>query len=91
MALEGANIIIVPAAFNMTTGPAHWELSCRARALDNQVYTILVATARHQYDEHVFYGNSIVVSSCVDVIPRLAEKEKNAFCEIGVNVVCTLR
>lgn len=32
MALEGAKAVFIPAAFNMTTGPAHWELSFRARA-----------------------------------------------------------
>ncbi|MEI3282526.1 MAG: nitrilase-related carbon-nitrogen hydrolase [Enterocloster sp.] len=29
-AQEGARVIFVPAAFNMTTGPAHWEFSFRA-------------------------------------------------------------
>lgn len=32
---EGAQVIIVPAAFNMTTGPLHWELMFRQRAVDN--------------------------------------------------------
>ena len=31
----GANIFIYPGAFNMVTGPAHWELLQRARAMDN--------------------------------------------------------
>ena len=91
MALEGANIIIVPAAFNMTTGPAHWELSFRARALDNQVYTIGVAPARNQYAEYVSYGNSIVVSPWGEVITRLSEKEEIAFCDIDLNVVDKIR
>ena len=37
MVNDGAKVIFVPAAFNMTTGPAHWELSFRTRALDNQI------------------------------------------------------
>ena len=32
MALRGARVIFAPAAFNMTTGPAHWELLLRQRA-----------------------------------------------------------
>ena len=32
MCLRGAKVIFVPAAFNMTTGPAHWELLFRQRA-----------------------------------------------------------
>ena len=43
---QGAEVIIVPAAFNMTTGPLHWELMFRQRAVDNQVYTLGAAPAR---------------------------------------------
>jgi predicted amidohydrolase len=38
MALRGAKVLFVPAAFNMTTGPAHWELLFRQRAVDNQCF-----------------------------------------------------
>ena len=39
MVLDEAQVILVPAAFNMTTGPAHWEILFRSRAVDNQVFT----------------------------------------------------
>ena len=38
MALERARVLLAPAAFNMTTGPAHWELLLRQRAVDNRGY-----------------------------------------------------
>ena len=41
MTLRGARMILAPAAFNMTTGPAHWELLLRQRAGDNQLFTVL--------------------------------------------------
>lgn len=37
MRAAGAILLCFPGAFNMTTGPAHWELLQRARAVDNQV------------------------------------------------------
>ena len=40
MALEGATVLVVPAAFTSATGPAHWELLLRARAVENQVFVI---------------------------------------------------
>ena len=43
MCLRGAKVIFVPAAFNMTTGPAHWELLFRQRAVDNQCFTVGVS------------------------------------------------
>lgn len=62
MTLAGAKLIVVPAAFNMTTGPAHWETMFRQRAVDNQVYTIGVAPARDCGGPYVSYGHSIVCS-----------------------------
>ncbi len=40
LALCGATIVAVPAAFTATTGPAHWELLLRARAVENEVYVV---------------------------------------------------
>ena len=37
----------------MTTGPAHWELLCKARALDNQVYCATVSPARDETADYV--------------------------------------
>ena len=45
MVLSGAKLIVVPAAFNMTTGPAHWELLFRQRAVAGQCYTCLLYTS----------------------------------------------
>ena len=50
MCLRGAKVIFVPAAFNMTTGPAHWELLFRQRAVDNQCFTVGVSPARDEQD-----------------------------------------
>lgn len=68
MALEGANILIFPGAFNLTTGPAHWELLFRSRALDNQVFTIGVAPALNKNSSYNSYGHSIIVNPWGEVI-----------------------
>ncbi|MDD4503550.1 MAG: carbon-nitrogen hydrolase family protein [Clostridiaceae bacterium] len=72
---EGAKAIIVPAAFNMTTGPAHWEIMFRSRAIDNQVYTVGIAPARDVNSCYISYGNSIIVSPWGDVAAKMDEKE----------------
>lgn len=73
MALRGAQAIIVPAAFNMTTGPMHWETMFRQRAVDDQVYTIGVAPARDLHGVYVSYANSLVCSPLGKVITRAGE------------------
>lgn len=38
--------MIYPGAFNTTTGPLHWELLARARAVDNQIFVAVCSPAR---------------------------------------------
>ena len=70
MTLQGAQAILAPAAFNMTTGPMHWELMFRQRAVDNQLFTVGVAPARDTDGCYVSYGNSIVCSPWGKVLCR---------------------
>lgn len=70
MALKGAEAVFVPAAFNMTTGPLHWELSFRMRAVDNQLFTLGIAPARDEGGCYVSYANSIVCSPWGRVLAR---------------------
>jgi omega-amidase len=85
MALRGATVMAVPAAFNMTTGPAHWEITFRARALDNQAFLLGAAPARNTRASYVAYGNSIAVSPWGDVLGRLDEKEGILLAEIDTS------
>lgn len=91
MAQNGAKIMIVPAAFNMTTGPAHWDLMFRSRAVDNQVYTIGCAPSRDVNGCYVSYGNSIVVSPFGDIIYKMDEKEGYKIVEIDLDYVDKVR
>ena len=75
MVLDGARMIFVPAAFNMTTGPAHWELTFRARALDNQIYMLGCAPARDTQAGYISWGHSIVTDPWGKVMKQLGEKE----------------
>ena len=70
MALAGARAIVTPAAFNMTTGPAHWELLFRQRAVDNQLFTLGVAPSRDEQGPYVSYGNTILCSPWGEVLAR---------------------
>lgn len=91
MTLKGAQILIVPGAFNMTTGPAHWELLFRQRAVDNQVYTVGVAPARDEKGSYVSYANSLVCSPWGEVICRFGEKQQLAIVELDLQKVKEIR
>lgn len=91
MALKGVKGIFVPAAFNMTTGPAHWELSFRARALDNQLYTFGISPARDENSCYTAYGNTLAVNSWGEVIGRLKEKEDILYLELDMDDIYSVR
>lgn len=75
MTQQGAQMLVVPAAFNMTTGPAHWELLFRQRAVDNQLFTAGVAPARDEAASYVSYANSILCSPWGTVLARAGSDE----------------
>lgn len=75
MTLQGAVLMVVPAAFNMVSGPAHWELSIRMRAVDNQFYVAGIAPARNEAASYVAYGHSMAADPWGQVIGALEEKE----------------
>lgn len=91
MAQKGARTIFIPAAFNMTTGPAHWELLYRSRALDNQCYVVGTSVARDPSFRYVAWGHSLVVSPWGEVIRQMDEKEGYMINEIDLDYVERVR
>ncbi len=91
MTLDGAQAILVPAAFNMTTGPAHWEVMFRQRAVDNQLFTLGCSPARDEEGEYVAYGNSIVCSPWGTVLSRADAGETILYADIDLNENASVR
>lgn len=90
MTLDGAKCVFAPAAFNMTTGPAHWETMFRQRAVDNQIYTVGVAPARGD-SGYISYANSIIVSPWGDIVYRADEKPVTEVVDIDLSTIEKVR
>lgn len=91
MALKGAKIIFIPGAFNMNTGPAHWETLFKSRALDNQIYVAGISPARDVSYSYVVYGNSLVTSPWGDIMSKLDEKEGILIEDIDLDYIDEVR
>ena len=91
MVLEGADIVLVPAAFNMTTGPAHWELTFRARALDNQIFVFGTSPARDLTASYHAWGHSIAVSPWGKVLNQMDEHEGIQITTIDLDEIGSVR
>jgi deaminated glutathione amidase len=75
LALEGAELITVPAAFTLYTGKDHWELLLRARAVENQCYV----AAANEWGVHeggkASYGRSAIVDPWGVVVAQAADED----------------
>lgn len=90
-ALEGAKVIFNPAAFNMTTGPAHWEIGFRQRAIENQVYMIGTSTARDPGAGYIAYGHSIITDPWGKIVMQMDEKPGVTVAEIDLDYIEKIR
>jgi len=91
MCLRGAKAIFVPAAFNMTTGPAHWELLFRQRAVDNQCFTVGVSPARDETAKYVAYGNSLAVDPWGTVLTRADSEDTILYADLDLSRIDAVR
>ena len=91
MCLRGAKCIFVPAAFNRTTGPAHWELLFRQRAVDNQCFTVGVSPARDESAAYVAYGGSIAVDPWGGVLCQAGAEEETLYADLDLSQIESIR
>lgn len=82
LVLQGAEYIFVPAAFNDTTGPLHWELLFRARAVDSQCFVFGTSDAREETASYHAYGHTLAVDPWGQVLGMLDEKPGILFTEV---------
>lgn len=91
MALKGAKIILVPAAFNMSTGPAHWQTMFKSQALNNQIFAFGTAPARDLDASYKSWGHTIAVDPWGDIIGELDEKDGVLISNIDLKLVEEIR
>jgi len=84
-------LLVYPGAFNMTTGPAHWELLARARALDNQLFVATPSPARDTEATYVAWGHSSIIGPWGDVLAKAGEAEDIVMADIDLETLQTVR
>lgn len=88
LAQAGAQILTVPAAFNDTTGAAHWHSLLRARAIENGAYVLAPAQtgshAAHDGRPRRTYGHSLAVSPWGEVLVDAGAKVGASFVDLSL-------
>eukprot|EP00195_Chlamydomonas_chlamydogama_P017009 CAMPEP_0202892380 /NCGR_PEP_ID=MMETSP1392-20130828/2095_1 /ASSEMBLY_ACC=CAM_ASM_000868 /TAXON_ID=225041 /ORGANISM="Chlamydomonas chlamydogama, Strain SAG 11-48b" /LENGTH=314 /DNA_ID=CAMNT_0049576305 /DNA_START=56 /DNA_END=1000 /DNA_ORIENTATION=- len=88
---RGVQLIVYPGAFNTTTGPVHWELLQKARAVDNQLYVAACSPARNPSSSYQAWGHSTVVGPFAEVLATTGHEEDIVYAELDYNQVLERR
>ena len=75
LAVRGAQVIAVPAAFTKVTGQAHWEILARARAIENQAFVVAADQIGPHGDGKESFGGSMIVDPWGEVLARAPDEE----------------
>ena len=68
LALDGAQLFFVPAAFTALSGKAHWHVLLRARAIENGCYVVAPAQSGTHADGRKTYGHSLIINPWGEII-----------------------
>ncbi len=91
LALNGAEIIVVPSAFSNVTGPVHWHTLLKARAIETGTFIIAPAqTGRHQCGRTSF-GHSLIISPWGQILKDAKKKVGMISAKINLEEVTVAR
>lgn len=91
MQQKGARMVLVPAAFNMTSGPKWWDLAFRMRATDQQIFMAGCSPARDTKASYVAWGHSLVVDPFGEILAQLDIEEETLIYEVDFSVIPDMR
>ncbi len=91
MARRGAQIIFLPAQFNQKTGPAHWELSLRARAVDNELFVVGASAAKDAGFSYESWGHSMAVDPFGEVLASCGDEETILYADLDLDRIARVR
>ena len=87
----GATVLLMPAAFTVPTGKAHWHILLRARAIEAGCFVVTAAQTGRHADGRETYGHSLVVDPWGDIVLDMGEPAGLALAEIDLSRVEDVR
>ncbi|MBY7973947.1 carbon-nitrogen hydrolase family protein [Vibrio fluvialis] len=88
---QGAQILLVPAAFTAVTGRAHWEVLLRARAIETQCWVVAVGQGGHHPCGRETWGHSMVINPWGEVVASLGQEAATLVADIDLHQVDQVR
>mmetsp|Transcript_23346 Transcript_23346/g.39037 ORF Transcript_23346/g.39037 Transcript_23346/m.39037 type:complete len:340 (-) Transcript_23346:302-1321(-) len=90
-AARGASMLIYPGAFNMVTGPLHWQLLHQARAVDNQIFVACCSPARNPAAAYQAWGHSTIFGPFAEILASCEAEPGIIYADIDPTQIDTRR
>ncbi len=91
LAVRGARVIAVPAAFTLATTRDHWETLVRARAIENQAFVIAANQVGRHPGGHHSGGRSMIVDPWGVVLAQAPDQEGHIVADLDLERQCEIR
>jgi deaminated glutathione amidase len=91
MAIAGATVLAVPAAFMMHTGRDHWEVLLRARAIENQCYVVAAGQIGDHEPARTCFGRSMIIDPWGTVIAQAPDAVGVTVADLDLQRLATIR
>src|SRR5215208_3176071 len=91
LALRGAEILAVPAAFTLQTGKDHWKILLRTRAVENQAFVVAPAQWGQKADGRWTYGRSMIVDPWGTVLSTCPDRDGHALATLDLDYLDRFR
>lgn len=84
LAVRGARVIAVPAAFTLPTTRDHWEVLLRARAIENQAFMVAANQIGPHPGGHRSGGRSMIVDPWGTVLAQAQDREGHILADLDL-------
>lgn len=91
MTLKGADFVALPGAFNNVSGPNHWEILLRNRAMENTIYVAGVSGLAPEDSGYHSWGHSMLVDPFAEVLVNMGRAEGIAMGKIDPERIRDIR
>ncbi|MBO7718794.1 MAG: carbon-nitrogen hydrolase family protein [Methanosphaera sp.] len=85
------DVVLLPGAFNKTTGPLHWETLLRARAIDNQFFVVATSPSQIENPYYVAWGHSMIVDPWGNILANADSKERIIYSNLNPDLITSVR
>jgi predicted amidohydrolase len=91
LAIAGAKILVVPAAFMLHTGRDHWEVLLRARAIENQCYVLAAGQIGDHDPGRTCFGRSMIIDPWGTVLAQAPDTVGVTFADLDLDRLDRIR